>query len=332
MIWGIPLPHQLRNMSDNQVPNEAEFIASFLAEDHSDTTPEPEPEEAEATDESDDADDTDVDADSAAADDSEEAGDEDEDSASPTAKLDTKALTKAIDDEDPKAFIVALGKHADTLLGAKAHKALRMQAKEVRHQEQRAEKITSALMAKFGDPVAARKAAEAGDAEAFVESLEKQYGAPWAEMLKFVNASFAGKPARLEAKAKAQHAEQSAQTEAAAKVKSEIETRVKTSDAKLLKAHPKIIDLVFEKMRTEYKNGINTPAKALAAVKKELQAEHKALAKVFAAGSTESKPATKPRPPREERQSDGRKMNDEEFIKEFLREHSTNKSYRKAGK
>lgn len=316
-------------MSTEQV-NESDFIASFLADDHSDAPAEPavnaEPDSTDSTNETDDTDDADDSGAESPAEDQPEADEVESDD--PPSKFNSKALNKAIEAEDPKAFLEALGKHADTLLGAKAHKALRLQAKELKKHEERADKVLAQLNAKFGDPVTARKAAEAGDADTFVEAIERQFGAGWTDIIKFVNDSMAGKPARLQAKAKQAQAQQTAQAEAQAKVKSAIEQTIKTSDQKLLDAHPKIVELVFEKMRAEYAHGVNTPAKALAAVKKELEAQHKALSKIFT-GKTETRPASKPRPPREERQSEGRPMSNDDYIHEFLREHGHDNRFRK---
>lgn len=300
------------------------FRAAFLAENTADDAAQPddasvgaaqaeEPGEPASVVE-DDADDTDGAGD---ADGSTEDGEAD--AALPA---DLTALDDAIKAGDPERFIAALGAKAADLLGAKAHKALRATAREIKQTRDKLLKASADLKTQFGDPAAARKAAAEGNADAFVESVEKFFGAPWADCMKFVNASFAGKPARLEAKAQQERqTQQAAETQrqaAAVKVRESITEAVKKGDAKLLKAHPAIVDLVFEKMRAGFKTGCDTPAKALAAVKKDLKAQHDSLAGVFSEPAR--KATTQLRQPTVTTGARGRPMTDEEFRADFIRQ------------
>lgn len=258
--------------------------------------------------------------DSGAADDTngaDDAGDSDE--AAP-ATIDLKAIESAIAAKDPELLLSALGDRADELLGTKAHKALSHRAKEIRQAREGLVKAGNELREKFGDPAAIRAAAGKGDVDTVISGVEKFFGAPWADFIKFVNAGLAGQPARLEAKARAENA---AKTEAETRrqtaetqVRASIAETVKKSDAKLLAAHPAIVALVFEKMRVGFRKGLDTPAKALAAVKKDLQAQHSALAKVFTAEPRRRSPEI--RPPREASGKNGREQTADEFRNEFV--------------
>lgn len=238
------------------------------------------------------------------------------------AVYDTVALAAAIDAEDPRAFIDALGPAAEVLLGGKAHAALRRQAGDLKKAEGAAKKFEAHLEAKYGDPIKARKAAAEGDINAFLDNIERQYGAPWTAMVKAVNDAMAGKPARVEnvaeAAKRAELAQTAAREEARAKVRQDITRHVSTVDKALAKACPSVVDRVYEKMRTGWAQGINTPAKALALVKKELKTEAAALVKLFA--PQKPKPKTTVPLPRETRETPGRKMTDAEMREEFLRQ------------
>jgi hypothetical protein len=294
-----------------------DLIASIIAEsDPTEDVAASEVEETEAEPESDSSD-----SDDDSEDETEEEADSDEPS---TQSYDAKALAKAIESEDAQAFIAALGDKANTLLGAKGHKALRKQASEVKKLLKKDEDLRAALLTKFKDPANALKAAQAGDMDAFVDIVERWSDMPWADCIKAVNASFAGKPARLESKAK-QQAEAQTQAETAkkaaeAKVREHVTTVISKdkNDAKLLAAYPKLSELVFVKLQSGFKNGVNTPEKALKAVKADLQAEAKTLGKLFT--KTEKKPS-KVTPPNEDyRSPEGRPMTDDELIAQILRE------------
>jgi hypothetical protein len=248
-----------------------------------------------------------------------------------SAEREPTELEKAIAAKDVKAFIAALGDAANDLLGGKAHKALRLAAKELRDGEERLAKSAKALTERFADPTAAFEAAKKGPegADAFVEAIERQAGASWADIVKYVNESQAGKDARLQARAKADaektSAEQAKRAEHERTLRTLITDTVKVSDSKLLEADPEIVDDVFRVMKTGWSKGINTPAKALAVVKKRLEA----LAKVLAPAPAASKPKLPP-PRRPTRngvpqprvpQSKGAPILDaEEMVSQFLRE------------
>jgi hypothetical protein len=304
----------MNEVTTEPVKTLAESIKEFIAENPDDMPSTVADEDAE-TEASDDT--TSDDEHPAEADESE--GDE---PAEAKPALDTEALTQAIESGDPAAFIEALGEHAEALLGAKAHKALRKQASENKKTTKRANDIANALAAKFGDPIAARNAAESGNIDAFVDSVEKWFGAPWQDCLKAVNAAFAGKPARIAAKQEEDETvvkqQEAAKTEAQTKVKRHITDTLGKSDAKLMKEYPQVVELVFAKMQTEFNKGVNTPAKALKLVKEELQAQAKVLSKLFA-GDKPTPKRNNIRPPSEDRSPNGRPMTDAELREEILR-------------
>lgn len=253
-------------------------------------------------------------------------GDPDDDEPAETvaevAGPDLKALALAIASGDPEQLIAALGEKAEALLGAKAHKALRVTAREIAQTREKLIKKRDELVAEFGDPVAARNAAAKGPegADDAVRAVERFFGTDWASIVKYVNASFAGKPARLEAKAReeqaAQTAAQSVQQAAQGRVRDAITAELKKTDAALLEADPSLVELVFARMRDGSKKGVDTPTKAIALVKEDLRKRHEALGKVF---STARKAAPEIRPPTEVSGKRGKPMTDEEFRQDFLR-------------
>jgi len=269
----------------------------------------------------------------------EEPAAEDETTAEPRA-LDVKALEAALRSKNPEAFLAALGDDAEHVLGTKAHRTLRIAARDVKASREKLLAASAELKERFGEPAAIRKAAADGDADAVVEGVEKFFGASWESLIKFVNASFAGKPERLEAKAKAKADQEKAekeaseaaakkqreesealaarQTEAAAQLKTMIGGVVKKTHPTLV-ALPGINDLVFEKMKSEFRKGVNTPAKALAAVLVDLRAQHAALSKAFAPPAKGK--GTKEAPAPRETGKRGREMTEEELIADFLREN-----------
>lgn len=240
------------------------------------------------------------------------------------AKREPTALEKAIEAGDVRKFIEALGDKAETLLGGKAHRALRLQAQELTSQERRLGKAHAALKEEFGDRRAAKKAWESGNVDAFVDFVEKTTGASWADCEKAVHDSLAGRETRLQAKAKADEEAKAAADTKRAEHESALRTlitdTVKSSDAKLLEADPEIVGDVFRLMQTGWSRGINTPAKALAAWKKRLGA----IAAVLApAPATPPKRRVAPqiRPPRQVPQTERREPQDvDEMVDNFLRE------------
>lgn len=255
-----------------------------------------------------------------------------EETETPAKALDVKALEAAWKAKNPEAFLAALGDAADDLLGTKAHRTLRITAREVK--DSRAKLVTAAEQLKdaYGEPSAIRDAAVKQDVDGVISGVEKFFGASWADFIKFVNAGLAGRPERLEAKAKTEReaaeakaktereqaeAQSTRQAQAVAALKTTIVDVVKKQQP-ALSGVPAIADLVFEKMKAGYAKGINTPAKALAAVVVDLRAQHAALTKAF--GAPERK-VTKTAPAPRETGKRGREQTEAEFIAEFLRDN-----------
>lgn len=307
-------------------PNVESLVDSFLADEGNDSDADDDAPaaaaEATETDDADAAKDPDA-SDDAGADPAAE-GDEPKDKDKP-AEREPTALEKAIEAGDVRKFLEALGDKAEALLGGKAHKALRLQAAELGTQEKRLKKAHAALNEKFGDPVEARKKWEAGDIDAFVDLIEKQSGVPWADCEKAVHESIAGRETRLQSKAKADEAAKAvAETKRAeheTSLKTLITDTVKASDAKLLAADPEIVEDVFRIMRTGWKRGINTPAKALAELKKRLVAAAAVLAPAAEpAGKSGRRTPPQIRQPRTP-QSRGEPPKDvDDMVDQFLRE------------
>ncbi len=251
--------------------------------------------------------------------------------------VDVDAIAAAIDAEDPDAFLAALGDRAKVLLGAKAHRALRRAGAESKRLADRANQLAKDLQAKYGDPVAAAKAATAGDLNPFLDHVERVTGLSWTELVTQANQIIAGRKTRLEATAVAKSAAEAQakvrREEAATQIRQAITELATKSEAKLLKAHPKLVDQVFERMREGYHRGVTTPAKALAEVKRDLLSQTRALQRVFvpstktAAAAAPAAPTAKPKaaapklkPPSEDVRPEGRKMTDAELRREALRE------------
>lgn len=234
---------------------------------------------------------------------------------------DVNAITEAIDAKDVRALINALGPAADELLGSKAHRALRVAIRELTTQEKKVQKIAGDLQAKYGDPIAVRAAAAKGDINAALDSFERQWGMPWTEIVRQVNAAAAGKPARLEYKAaQAPPLDPQAQqknADAVLRLKSAITDTVKKVDKKLAGV-PDITDRIYAAMQAGYSRGITTPAKALVVVKADLKKLHATLG--TALSSKAEPPPARTRPPREEASGKGDKQTEEEFRKSFIRE------------
>ncbi len=216
------------------------------------------------------------------------------------ADIDAAAVAAAIKGKDVKAFLEALGPHADAMLGGKAHRALRIAAKEAAKAEEKAKKkdsdanqLVQQLVEKYGDPIAARKAAEDGDVDSFITLVEKWSGRPWNDVLRWTTAGIAGRKERLEARERETKAQ--SQQEAAKKEQAQAEVRqwVDTGVAKLAPElhHPEVVEMVMSEMRAGYSKGITTPAKALPLVRAKLQAQYERLKKVFDGGRGAPKPA-----------------------------------------
>lgn len=247
----------------------------------------------------------------------------------PAKALDVKALEAALKTKNPEAFLAALGDDAEHVLGTKAHRTLRIAAREVKDARVNLLKASGELREKFGEPAAIRAAMAKNDADGLVEGLEKFCGTDWVSIRKFVDASFAGKPERLETKAKTEREATEAaetkkreETEAQTARQASATAQLKTTIADVVKKQqptlatfPAIADLVFEKLKAGYTKGVNTPAKALAAVLVDLRAQHAALAKAFA---SPEKKVSKTAPAPRETGKRGREMTEEELIADFL--------------
>lgn len=247
--------------------------------------------------------------------------------------VDAAAVTAAIKAKDVQGFLKALGPHADTLLGGKAHRALRIAAKEAQKAQEKAQKkdsdahkLVQELVDKYGDPIAARKAAEDGDVDSFITLVEKWSGRPWNDVLRWTTAGIAGRKERLEAHDRASKA--AAQQEAAKKEQAQAEVHkwVDSGVAKLAPElhHPEVVEMVVAEMRAGYSKGITTPAKALPLVREKLRARYELLKKVFDGGRGAPKGVKPPAPAARAARSDGgntRPMSLDESIAQFVKEN-----------
>lgn len=209
------------------------------------------------------------------------------------ADVDAAAVTAAIKAKDVQAFLKALGPHAEEMLGSKAHKALRIAAKTAEKAAEKAAKkdadaheLVQQLAAKYGDPIAARKAAEDGDTDAFITLVEKWSGRPWNDTIRWVTQGIAGRKERLEARGRE---EGEAQRQAVAKKEQAVAEARKWADDGVKRLapelhHPEVVDMVMAEIRAGYGAGITTPAKALPLVRKKLEAQFERLKKVFDGG------------------------------------------------
>lgn len=291
-------------------PSAESDIASFLAEGHTagdeevleekkDTASDDDDDDDDSDDENDDSNDDDEDG----SDDEESDEDEDKDEPKPKKdkfKPDPKALAAAVEKNDLPALLKAMGPAAEKMLSSKAHATLRLQAKqlakkqtEINALDTKTSETATKLGEKYADPIAARKAAAAGDADAFVDLVEKWGGYEWNAMVKWVANSAAGRPARLEERAKASEKEAKGvsekQAQAIAEAKTWIETGLNKADAKLLKNCPEAADLCMEVIRSQRTSGIDTPKKALPLVLKQLKTQHARLSKYFGTSTIEGK-------------------------------------------
>lgn len=271
------------------------------------------------------SDETSTDGDSAPAD------DEDEAAAAPAGKVDPKAVMAAIEAKDTEALLAALGDAADDILGGKAHKSLRLQLKDVDKRKKEFEALGERLQAKYGDPVAARKAAAQGTPEAadtFIDMVEKWAGTDWNSVQRWLAQGLAGRPGRLEAKTQQTTAAQRQQTErqqaALNETKTWISTHVKKAEPELAD-DPEVVELMVAEMKVGLTKGIDTPAKALPLVKKKLKAKYDRLHKVFGAAPPKgNKPRTETPAARANRSDNGRFVQHapatiDESVQDFLR-------------
>ena len=267
-------------------------IAAFIAEGHRpDETPDAAaPTEEVAPDEVENDEGTEaVEADSDGADPVADSGDA-ENQPAPSA-VDQTALAAAIAAGDPKAFIEALGPAAEQLLSAPAHRALRLAVKEAgkvqaaaKADQQKAEELTTRLGEKYGDPITARKAAENGDPNTFLDMIERWSGGhSWNDIVKWASTCIAGRPARLEAKQRTESVDTAQAAAAKEQKQAEVRAWVDGGLKKLApELHdPEVVDLVVAEIRAGYAKGITTPAKALPLVRKKLEARYQRLHKVF---------------------------------------------------
>jgi hypothetical protein len=207
--------------------------------------------------------------------------------------VDAAAVTAAIKAKDVQAFLKALGPHADELLGSKAHRALRLAAKHAEKAAEKAQKkdsdahsLVTQLAEKYGDPIAARKAAEDGDVDAFITLVEKWSGRPWNDVMRWATQGIAGRKERLDARDRESKA---AEQQAAARKEQAVAEARKWADDGVKRLapelhHPDVVDMVMAEIRAGYSKGITTPAKALPIVKEKLKAQFQRLKKVFDGG------------------------------------------------
>lgn len=274
-------------------------IAAFLAEGHepddiqADTGP-ADDSVADAEPLADSEEEPNVDADSADADsDGPDLDTEGEAEAAKPSAVDLKAVQAALDADDPVAFVQALGKKAETLLGSKAHIALRIAVKEAekvatvaKGEQTKAHDLAVKLGEKYGDPIAARKACEGGDVDSFLDLIEKWSGHPWNDVVRWASNGIAGRKERLEQKARQENAQSVEATARQEQKQAEVRAWVDGGVKKLApELHdPDTVDLVVAEIRAGYTKGITTPAKALPLVRAKLEARYKKLHAVFGKG------------------------------------------------
>jgi hypothetical protein len=249
------------------------------------------------------------------------------------ADVDSAAIAAAIKAKDVKAFLEALGPHADALIGGKAHRALRIAAKEADKAAEKAKKkdsdahsLVQQLAAKYGDPIAARKACEDGDVDSFITLVEKWSGRPWNDVMRWTTQGIAGRKERLDAADREGKAQ--SQLAAAKKEQAQAEVRqwVDGGVAKLAPElhHPEVVEMVMAEIRAGYAKGVTTPAKALPLVKAKLEAQYQRLKKVFDGGRGDPKPARPEAPAARAARSEGgntRPRSLDEEIAAFVREN-----------
>jgi hypothetical protein len=254
---------------------------------------------------------------------------------SATFKVDPGKLVEAIEKKDIAALLEAMGPAADEMLSSKAHATLRLQAKDIKKAQDAAartqadaKELATKLKEKYGDPIDARKAAEAGDVDAFVGLVEKWSGGhSWNDLMKWVGKGLQGRTERLEAKAKddkkASSEAQTKRDQAIEETKSWISSSLKKSHANVLDAAPDVVDMVLVEIRDGHAKGIDSPLKAIPLVMKKLQQRHEALGKLFAAKKTKKStvrsPSTKIGEDGTKRET--RELSLEESIAQYVKEN-----------
>lgn len=304
-------------------------IAAFIADNPSLPIEEP---DATIDTSADDAGDAGTEVDSESETDAAEPAEEAAPAAAQAKDVDLQALKAAISAKDPVALIKALGDSAEELLGAKAHKALRMQVKAIQAEQAKASKkhtqaddLVKQLASKYGDPIAARKAAEDGDVDAFVTLVEKWSGHPWNDVMRWATAGMAGRKDRLAVVERA--GKEQAQLESAKREQAQAEVRdwadkgVKKLAPEL--HSPEIVEMVVAEIRAGFGAGITTPAKALPLVRKKLETQYNLLKKMFDGGRGKPKPKIEAPAARTQRAEGGktRPMTLDEDIQSFLKEN-----------
>jgi hypothetical protein len=207
-----------------------------------------------------------------------ESDDEPEAEAEPTGNAD--ALLEAIDSGDVRQLIAALGDKAEALLGSKAHGALRVAARELDAKEKRLATTAERLDSKYADPIAVRKACEAGAENAFdlfADYVEKTTGRTWNDVLKWAAKAAIGRGERLTAQAAEGKAKEEKRATAQAEVMTWVQSGIK---GKPIAAVPNAAQLVYDKIKEKHAHGIDTPAKAIPLVLADLRKHHATLAKV----------------------------------------------------
>jgi hypothetical protein len=252
------------------------------------------------------------------------------------AEVDPAALASAVKAKDLAALLKAMGPAAEEMLTSKAHVTLRRQIRDLEKQEAaataktaKADELAVQLGQKYGDPIEARKRAEQGDVDGFLDLIEKWGGHDWNTMIRWVTNGISGRKERLEAKAAEKTTEvseketkrQAALTEA----KTWVTGVISKADSQLVKDCPGVVDLVIEEIRRGHAKGIDSPAKALPLAMKTLRQQHEQLSRYFAnkAKGKGEKPAPKVAAAVTGKPQDDpktRKMSVEELIAETVRE------------
>lgn len=302
-------------------------IAEFLAENPAPEGEEPETEpetnsEVEPGDESAEDESEDGSPGDGSADDSDPPVDDSDSPEKPPAEgaFDTEALRAAVEANDPVAFVKALGDRAEGLLTGKAHRALRLQVKEFERAQTKASLLADQLKEKYGDPIAAREAAERGDVDQFLEMVEKWSGHTWNETLRWVTQGLAGRTERLERKRREAEAagatEEAKREQATAELRSWIDAGVKKLAPEL--HDPDTVAMVEAEIRAGFKTGVKTPAAALPIVRRKLRERYERLHKLFGKEKRTPKREASQRVERPQVGGSTRELTLDEEIAEFL--------------
>lgn len=198
-------------------------------------------------------------------------------------------VLEAIDSGDVVKLLEALGDKADDLLGGKAHRSLRVAAREIATTQKRLDATAGKLEAKYADQIAVRKACETGSENAFdlfADYVEKTTGRPWNDVVKWAAKAAIGRAERLTAQGVEKTEKETKRATAQAEVMGWVSAGIK---GKAIAALPNAAQLVFDKIREKHGAGIDTPAKAIPLVLADLRKQHAALGKLL--GKPEAKPA-----------------------------------------